>query len=267
MEPGISLPLQFFNSMFNFEAYRVFFRQSTGKAFLYLFVVAVVLAGLSGIKPLLEYNRAIDELISAMEAKIPYFELRDGELAVDAEMPCVIEDSPEYFFAIDTSNRLDESVLDDYPEGMLLTRHAVIHKVNRVQTNHFSYQSFGFNITRDDVARWLPALKWGVVFIALFGFMYYFCGKLISALILSVAGLIIESITGCKIGFGNIYKLTLYALTLPMVIKAGLSIAGVSVPLFWLIYHGIALFYLYKAITTAYDHRAGDAVGPGQWHN
>ncbi|MEW5785062.1 MAG: DUF1189 domain-containing protein [Bacillota bacterium] len=257
----MDLPRQFVSSMFKIEAYRYFFRQSLGRAFLYLFFISVILAGLSGIKPLVNYCATIDEMVLAMNTDAPHFELHNGELTMDAAMPYIIDQSADYFFAVDTTGQLDGSVLDNYQQGILITKHGWFQKQNAYRLEQYSFKSLGnISITKDDVIEWLPMLKWFSLLIIFFGFIFYFCGKLLSALIIGAGGLIFAGTAKTKIGFGNLYKLSIYTLTLPMVLKALLNIVEVTVPLFWVFYYGIALIYLFRAITILND-RKGDITG------
>lgn len=263
MEENLSFPEQFIGSIFKFETYRVFFRRSTGRAFLYLFLASIILAGLGSIRFLVEFNAEINEVVNTLKANLPYFELRNGELTVDAGMPYIVSESADHIFVIDTTGQLDQSILDDYDVGMLLTKHDLYQKQSVFETRHYSLNAFaGLTITRDDMIRWLPILRWLIVIIIMFGFVFYFCGKLLSALIISLGGLIIENAVNRKIGFGSLFKLSLYALTLPMIIQVVLTLARVTVPMFFLLYYSIALFYLYKAVITVTNHPERDAAGP-----
>ncbi len=263
MENKISFPEQFISSICKLKSYNYFFQQSLGRAFLYLFLASVILAGLGGIRFMVEFNTAIDEVIDTMKSDLPYFELRDGELTVDAEMPYIVSESADHIFIIDTTGQSDQSALNGYDIGMLFTKDDMYQKQSRFETRHYDLGAFaGLTVTRSDVMLFMPMLKWMIAFIAFFGFIFYFCGKLLGALIVSIGGLIIESTASKKIGFGNLYKLSLYALTLPMFIKMVLTLMQVTVPLFFIIYYSIALFYLYKAVMTVRDNSEEDAAGP-----
>ena len=262
MESKMSFPEQFISSVFKFKAYKSFFQRSLGRAFLYLFLASIILYGLGGIRFMVEFNAGIDEIITTLKSDLPYFELHNGELTVEAEMPYTVSEAADHIFIIDTSGQLDQSVLDGYDMGILLTKHDMYQKQSTFETRHYDLKAFtGLTVTRSDFIHWIPMLKWLIAFVALFGFIFYFCGKLLSALIIGVGGLIIESATNRKIGFGNLYKLSLYALTLPMIIQMVLTLARVTVPLFFIIYYGVALFYLYKAVTTVISPE-GDPTGP-----
>ncbi|HOL16658.1 MAG TPA: DUF1189 family protein, partial [Bacillota bacterium] len=131
-------------------------------------------------------------------------------------------------------------------------------KQNRFETRHYHLSALaaGPALTRSDLIRWLPLLKLITVFMIVIGFIVYFCGKLLGALIVATGGLILESATRCKIGFGNLYKLSVYALTLPMIMQTVLTLVRIKIPLFSLFYYGIALLYLYRALTATGQENA-----------
>lgn len=249
MEEKMSFLSQFRNSIVSFESYRHFLRQKVGRAVLYLLLLSLILSAVTGIKVLYDFNYGIDVMIRNFRTEVPNFVLKNGELTVDAPMPYYVEKDEDFLFVIDTSGKLDESVLNDYPEGIFLSRYEAVLKQNAFEIRKIDFSSLaGATITKDEVINWLPLLKWLSIFIIVFGFLFYFIGKLLSALLISLLGLIMSSAAKFRMEFGDLYKLSIYTLTLPMVIKALVGLAGINIPFFWLIYYGIAVFYLWKAI-------------------
>ncbi|MDO9536328.1 MAG: DUF1189 domain-containing protein [Bacillota bacterium] len=249
MEEKMSIISQFMNSISNIKAYRYFFRHSTAKAVLYLVLISVFFAGLSGMQIFRDVNSGVDTFKSHFEADFPSFLFENGELTVDAEMPYLVKQSAEEIFVIDTFGRMDQSVLDDYENGIFISKHYAVHKENRFQTRHFDFKSLeGAAFSKEDVITWIPLLKWLNLFIIVFGFIFFVLGKLISAFMVSLVGLIIERITNFRIGLGNLFKLSIYALTFPILLKTLFGLLGLNFPYFWALYYGLALFYLSKAV-------------------
>lgn len=245
----MNLISQFVNSLGKFQAYKYFVKQSLGKAFLYLFLVSILLGGIGGIKFLSDFNSGINEVVQDFQSGVPDFQLKNGELEVNADMPYMIEDDQNGVVIIDTTGTNDETILNDYENGIFISKHGVVNKENMFKTTKFDFSSLqGITITKEKVVNWLPYLKWLSVLIIVFGFIFYFIGKLISVLIVSVCGIAIQSILKHKIGFKNLYKLAIYAMTLPILVNTIIDLTGLSIPYFTLIYYGIALLYLWMAI-------------------
>ena len=74
--------------------------------------------------------------------------------------------------------------------------------------------------------------------------IFFFGFKFIAAFIVSLIGLIINAFCKAKITFGEIYKLSIYALTFSIILKAFFIVIGIQVPQFWILYYGIPLIYL-----------------------
>jgi hypothetical protein len=255
MEDKVSIFTQFMNSISNIKAYRYFFQQSIGKAVLYLVLISIFFAGLSGMQIVRNLNSGINTFESQFEADFPSFRFENGELTVDAEMPYLVSQSEDDIIVIDTSGRMDHSVLDDFESGFFISKHYAVHKENRFQTRHFDYGSLeGAEFTKEDVISWIPLLKWLNLFIIIFGFIIFVSGKLISAFIVSLGGLIIERILNHSIGLGSLFKLSIYALTFPILLKTLFGLLGLGFTHFWVLYYGLALFYLFKAVQIIRDN-------------
>jgi hypothetical protein len=244
---------KFVGSMTKGEAYRRFYLEPLGQAMIYLLLLTVLLSGINSIRNVYLFNQGIDEIIHEVAYGMPYFELRDGRLRIDGEMPIYVDKTDDFIFVVDTSGKLDASVLDDYYEGVFISEFQFVQKTG-LETTSYRFSDFGgFRVTKSDVVRWLPVLRWMNVFIVFFGLLFAFVGKLISAFIVGIGGMILELVVKFKVGFDQLYKLSIYALTLPMVLKLLVNLAGVEVPSFNLMYYTIALFYLWRALRVLRD--------------
>ncbi|MCR3922490.1 MAG: DUF1189 domain-containing protein [Firmicutes bacterium] len=238
----------FIHSISRVESYQHFLKSTFRNALLYLLLLTLVFAGVASIKDTIGLSTGIDEMIEEFAREVPEFELKNGILSVDAQMPVIIEETPNRIFIIDTSGSLDKSVLDDYDEGVFISQNDYTHKTDyEIQTYKFSALST-VHITKSDAQSWLPYLKWLNVFIFVFGFIFFFFGKLISAFIVSILGLFLEFMARYKIGFANLYKLSIYALTLSMVLQLLFRLANFEFPNVGIIYYGLPLFYLWKTL-------------------
>lgn len=251
MEKKMGLFSRIFNSMTRIEAYKYFIKQPLRKAILYLFLVSILFWCISGIKIVIGINAGVNEGIKYFETELPDFQLKNGELEVDAEMPYVIAEEENKLYVIDTSQSIDETVLDKYEGGFFISKNGAIYKKNIFETRRFNFSSLQDTvITKNDVLGWLPYLKWLCVVFVVFTVPIYFLGKIISAFIVSICGIVIEKIFRCRLGFKNLYKISIYALTFPMLMAALLDLSCLSIPYFSVMYYGIALIYVWMVIKT-----------------
>ena len=73
---------------------------------------------------------------------------------------------------------------------------------------------------------------------------------------MAIGGLIINSILNKNLKYSECAKLGMYSLTVPFLIKIIFSILSIDISLFWVLYYGIALLYLFlgmKAIDDTND--------------
>jgi len=240
---------QFKNSVTDFNSYNIYIIYSLRRAFLYLFLLTLIFGTITGVKVLYDFNTGLNEIIQGVQTEIPNFKLQNGELFVDANMPLLLDKSQDSIFIIDTSEQTNQNILKDYPRGILITKNEVIQKKNEIETSLYSFKDLGdLVVTKSDFEKYLPYLKILNVFIVVFGFIGFFIGKLFSVLILSLVGLLISKIQKYDSGFGNLFKVSIYVLTLPLMIKTVLVLFDVTIPYFSLLYYGIAIFYLWHII-------------------
>ena len=241
---------KFIISVFKPSEYQKFSGDSLGKALLYLFIITIVFSSLMMVKRVNNYNRLIEKIVHEFKMNSPDFKLAKGKLKVDAEMPYVIEDKKDKrLFIVDTTGQSTKEILDGYNQGALITESEFIHKKSQYETRKYSFASLkDITITKEDVTKVLPYLKWASVFIVIFGVLSFWFGKLISALFLAVIGLVIKNLLGSKLRFSTLYKLSIYSLTTPILIKVILNLLNFRIPFFFIIYYGIAIFYLWQAV-------------------
>lgn len=236
-------------SIAGFSKYRYFLRQSTGKAVIYLLLISMVLALITIIPDSLLYNKAMDELATNFNSLIPDFRLADGKLEVSGEMPIII-DGDGANIIIDTSPGAEERILNQYDIVILITSDKIIQKnfVNKTVRNLSSFQ--GLVLTRDSIKQVLPIMKPIGVIIFIMAGIFFVCGKFISALIVSLIGLIINSIKNTRLSYRSIFKLSVYSLTMPLLLCTILSLLPVRIPFLALLFYVAAVVYMLGAINS-----------------
>ena len=257
-EPRMGFFSRIYYSIAGFDKYRYFLRQSTGKAVVYLLLITLVLGVITLIPAVNEYNRMMDEFIANFDSMIPDFTFANGKLEVSGNMPIILDDGGTTI-VIDTSPNAEEEILDEYDTVMLITSDKIIQKnyVDRTDTSLSSLQ--GLSLTRDTLKQSLPIVKPLGIFIFIFGGLFYICSKFISALIVSLIGLVINSIRNTQLSYRSIFKLSVYSLTPPLLLFTLLGLLPVHIPMLQLLFYAIAFVYVYGAINTI--KREIDSIG------
>jgi cellulose synthase/poly-beta-1,6-N-acetylglucosamine synthase-like glycosyltransferase len=157
----------------------------------------------------------------------------------------IINEGQDSILIIDTSGKSDETVLDKYNSGMFIGKTKFVQKQNSAQKTVTSFDSLkALTITKAEVENWIGIAKYGNIFLVTFGPMFFFGFKFIAAFIVSLIGLIINAFIKAKVTLGEMYKLSIYALTFSIILKVFFAVIAIEVPYFWVLYYGVPLIFL-----------------------
>ena len=151
---------------------------------------------------------------------------------------------------IGTENPIDDSVLDEYSTGFLITSDSISTKQG-IKTESVNLSSLtGMNLNKDSLIKYIPD-KIPVFFTItfyIFFVLFSFLGKLIGAfIILGIAGTILSKVMKKELKYSESFKLGLYALTVPMLLSTIctlLAFVGIIIPFSTYVSYAIAIIYL-----------------------
>lgn len=250
--------VQMRESVIDFSFYKSIKNNRFSRSFLYLLLLFLIVYLVNGTKLFVVTRIGIDELTAGMSANVPDFRLENGEFSFSGEMPYYISRNTDGAFVIDTTGQVDESILRDADSGMLITKDTVYIKNSDIETRRFSLTELkGMTLTKSDVLEFLPKLSWIVLIFIAFGFIFVLGWKLLNAVILALLGLILNGIMKGNLKYGNLLNISIYALTLPLLLQLALNLSGYPFPSFWLIYWGISLLYVAMAIRSCREQNDG----------
>jgi len=248
-------------SLYSVKTYSIFNKLSVGKAFGYLMLLTVTLGILSSISPVIAYNQAIGYLSNEFVAKVPAFELKDGIFTMEGKMPVRYE-SAGTVFVIDTTGKTTVDSLKAYRSYLLITKSAFYNKQSlQEQTVKFKDLA-GLTFTKDSVQKMIPLLNLVGIFIVLFVPVGFFVVYLFFALLLALIGLIINAAVKSRLAFGNVFKLGIYALTLPTIFEVLFNAFSFNIPYFWLIKLLVATIILWAAFAEIKAEQDAQEVDP-----
>ncbi|MCT4607565.1 MAG: DUF1189 domain-containing protein [Marinisporobacter sp.] len=240
-------------SISDFKFYRLVQKESLGKAFLYLLILSLLIGFIGTLPPILDLNKISNQVVDYIKTNpdIPDFTFENGILEVAGDEPYIVELPEENYnniVVIDTKEQTDRSILDDYNAGVYITRDRIIMKKSEIETKERSLSTFSFlTLTKENIQKltsYIVLIAAG--FLIIFSLIGDVMGKLVSTLLISILGLIVNAVTKANIGYKDIYKLGIYAITLPAIIQLLLNMLSLNIPFFNLIYYGIVMGYLWK---------------------
>lgn len=242
---------RFLNSTYNFKSYNLFISQNLSKAVLYLILLAFLSSTLTIIANSFSFKKDFAYVAEVLNNEMPSFILENNELNVEATMPIVYEDGIN-IFVIDTINEINPTNYNSYNSFFLIGKKNIILKDSTSGFTTLDYASLQLTepITSQDFNELIKVLgSIGIIILLGLIFIFLFIGKLISVfLIMPVAALVISSILNKKLSYGNLIKLSAYALTVPILLKTFFAVISINVPVFFIVYYGIGILYLTFAI-------------------
>lgn len=243
-KPGFFTKIYY--SIAGFDKYRCFLRQSIGKAIAYLIFLSLIVSLFVFVPQQIELNKMVDHLSENFDSLVPEFTFSDGKLEVDAEMPIII-DSDGMSVVINTLPDA-EDMLVKYDSVILVTSNKIIQKYytnrNEISLNSLPY----FTITSKDIERSLPYMKSIGATLFFIYIVIFICGRFLMALIVSLIGLMLNSMKQTGLSYRSIFKFSVYSITLPTLLTAVISFIPFQIPFLSLIYYVIASVYMYGAI-------------------
>lgn len=246
--------LQIRESVIDFKFYRSIKDNRFSRSFVYLLLLFLIIYFISGTRTFIATRLGIDELVTSLNNNIPEFRLENGEFSFEGDMPYFISSSTNEAFVIDTTGQVGVDVLKDVGSGMLITKDKVFVKRSEIETREFSLKELnGITLTKSDVLEFLPKLSWIVFIFIAFGFIFVLGWKLLNAVLLALLGLIANAMMGGRLKFNNLMNISIYALTLPMLIQLAVNLYGYPIPSFGLIYWAISILYVAMAVKSCKD--------------
>lgn len=251
----LSFWMKIVSSIQGIKHYENVLKETGGKAVLYWLLISLLLGAIGSIRGSVEAYDGISKFTKMYNDKCPNFELKNGELSVEGKMPLVLSDDKDNYVIIDTTNNTKPDVLNSHREGILILKDKIIQKKNEVQTQETDFKSFqGTTINKDAINRYLPYANIIIPFIFLGNMFWYFISGLLSSVFLALFALIINGIFKTKLTYGQLYRLSLYALTTPIIISTLFKIFDLEhFSFYWLVYHIIAYIYIGFALNKLKD--------------
>ncbi|MEY8338224.1 DUF1189 domain-containing protein [Lachnospiraceae bacterium 62-35] len=247
--------------------YKRFLDRKAWQVILYGVLLIAVYFLLANVLPMVRFQRMYGNFQALVERHIPEFELKNGRFYME---PVFFLDESRIYVDVDTSMewvsaRQDEvmNILKDrYYMTVIISdsRNMAVKSNDDIQFIDFQ-NLYGMNFGKKDLYRFIPVINTvitlGMILWYLFDIALFFFG----ILILSLIGLGIKSAIGGDLSFGKIYCLSVYARTLPLMIKMLLALVHIRIPFFWLMSIAISAAYLNAAFKKLQEEKEQEVHG------
>lgn len=236
-------------SVAGFDNYKFFISQKIGKTVVYLLVLSLILGLIGLVQLFTEYNKIVNEIITGFDKAVPNFTFEKGKLDVEGQMPITVNEGGTTFI-IDTTGHTDETILEKYDTAILITKDKMIQKnfANNQITDFSMLQSF--RLTKESVKKMLPIMKGFSILIFIILPPFIIAGRFISALIVSIIGMIINSAKNLNLPYRDVFAISAHSLTTPLIIGTMLDFTGIPFLLSTFIFYLISGIYIWGAINS-----------------
>ncbi len=194
-----------------------------------------------------------NEFLADIIDKVPEMEINDGKLITSVKMPYIMDlKDNEPFVVIDTNATVSD--YDQYKRPLLITKDEIIFKRSKSDTRIISFKEMP-NFYLDGVAVDNFSNKvLSIAKILLYPLLVLnsFFARIFQAMILAVIGLIFASSLNTEIGYSNLMRLAIVAMTPIIILRTIVFYFGINIPFFWLIGMIMTLVYLFIAVS-AYE--------------
>ncbi len=240
--------INLWRSTTNFRFYKeVAFQKvskSIGYFFLFIFLITLILS----MKFSTTLIQGMDEVSKELGDRLPEIRIENGIVSTDAQEPFTIEE--KYFiFIIDTTGKIT-TVDPSYKQGILLTKNKLIHRQSEIETREYDLSKIkSFTVNKEAMERWKKTFSrfaFPILLVSLFP--YFIVAKLIHILLFSLIALIINTAIKANLKYENLFNISLFALTPPVLLATIFNLAGLKIPLFGLLYIAVYIVFLIGGI-------------------
>jgi len=229
------------------EFYKTIYDQSLGKTFKYLLLFFLVTYIIGGSIFSVHFFSGVNTFIAEVQSKMPEFVLANGRLEVKGEQPVVFEDNNTTIVIDTTGKTTEESLSQKTSDYILVTKEQVFSKQG-VRQQSYRFSDFPVDFNKDMLMEKLPYLKSAVILIGVFAFIFGLFGRVFWALILSLGALVLNASMKTKLKYAQLFTVSVYALTLPIVLEFIKDQVDLTISLFSVVYWGLGLVYVYLAL-------------------
>lgn len=238
-------------AILNFDEYEKFITENISKAFGYFFKLITIFSLVITIALVYKMNTETEKVVNTVEKEFPDFSIINNELQMETE-----ENFEHYFedlgFNVIIGKNINET--NDYKNCLLLLKNKIVLKYDgysqeityeNAEMNNFSKQSIIDKYESKD-KKVLYSTVSMIMFFSSFG--VYTIVFLIDIITLTIMGLIINIIIRTTFKFKQIFKISVYAMTLPIILYLAYIVAnmiwGTTIRYFEIGYNAISYIYL-----------------------
>ena len=225
---------RFKTSIMSYKGYLELIKESLPKAFLHLVILALISTAVIGTSFIVLYNSEIEIIKENLNLEENKFEYKNGEISFDKEKASFEEGEAlmlmDTTISIDNYEELRKTIVHKDMAIAVVKDGIILRNMGAEQTIKFS-DLIPIEVTLDnqsilDIIEEFDFIKYlTVVWVAITMFL----SKLLFALIISVLGLVLNTLNKMKFKYKDIFKMSVYSLTLITLLEIILPVGSFTV--------------------------------------
>ena len=241
--------INLWKSTTNFKFYKEIAFQgvprSMGYFFLFIFLITLILS----MKFSTTLIQGMGQVAEEIGNKLPEIRIENGTVSTNIPEPFVIKEKKDFIFIIDTTGKIT-TIDPSYKQGMLLTKSKLIHRQSEFEAREYNLSKIkSFTINKEIMGRWKKIFsRFAFPLLVAILFFYYIVVKLVQVLFFSLIALITNSAIKANLKYENLFNISLFALTPPVLLATIFTLAGLKIPLFGLLYIVVYIIFVIGGI-------------------
>jgi len=223
-------------SLTNFKFYKEIAFQKVSKSIGYFFLFILLITLILSMKFSTVLIQGMDEVSKELADRLPEIRIEEGVVSTDAQEPFIIEEK-DFTFIIDTTGKIT-TIDPSYKQGILLTKNKLIHRQSEIETREYDLSKIKFfTVNKAAMERWRKILsRFALPILLVSLFPYFIIVKLIHILLFSLTALIVNTATKANLKYENLFNISLFALTPPVLLATIFNLAGLKIPPLWSVF-------------------------------
>ena len=244
-------------SILNYKEYGLLNKSSFKSALGYIFILCLILGVLVSTKLAYEYKGFLNFIEAELNNSFPDFIFEKGILKVKQQDIIVLKNKENIDLIIDTISKLDKNILTNYDKAVLIQKDKIFIKLNSNidETRLDTFKKIKLN--KNEFKKYIVKSNLGFLIIII-GFPFvFFMESIFLSFLIFLLGILVISFLRVTILSKNIFKLSMYASTTPIILNTILMLFNYRNPKLNYIPIIIGLSYLFFSIkfivTTKYE--------------
>jgi len=256
-------------AIFNLEEYKIFAKEKFSQSFKYFLLLITILTFILSVSSTIEKNNQLNKLVNYIKNDFPNFNYSDGKLSVEQKTEA-FDEQYQSKLIVDTDENITDETVDFYKKdirdseySLILLKEKAILTISGVQYEQvYSELSNTFGIANTNKQEMIDqyfndkAMKKIVFSLWVYSFVYTFVWNflniLMDVIIVSIFGWVASKIVRVNIGILNVMSLSIYSLTLSMILDTIYTIvyafSNFEIKYFAVLYMIISYIYIIASI-------------------